>query len=64
MHWQPCSILFEVLDCVHGRYLLRVTVTRGYGASSVKDFPFWVRNFSTQPEAANLPLIKARAYNT
>ncbi|KAK9821137.1 hypothetical protein WJX81_006664 [Elliptochloris bilobata] len=40
------------------RYLLRVTVTRGYGASVVKDFPFWVRNYGTPPQTSNLPPIK------
>lgn len=43
------------------RYLLRVTVTRGYGASVVKDFPFWVRNYGTPPETSNLPPIKVRS---
>ncbi|KAL6769979.1 VPS26 [Auxenochlorella protothecoides x Auxenochlorella symbiontica] len=31
------------------RYLLRVTVARGLGQSTVKDFPFWVRNHSPAP---------------
>lgn len=44
------------------RYLLRVTVSRGYGASITKDFPFWVRNYSPPPEDAdNLPPIKVPA---
>ena len=46
---------------VGARYLLRVTVTRGYGASVVKDFPFWVRNYGTPPETSNLPPIKVRS---
>ena len=46
--------------CAGGRYLLRVTVTRGYGASVVKDFPLWVRNYGTPPQTSNLPPIKVR----
>ncbi|CAL8462753.1 g2286 [Coccomyxa elongata] len=40
------------------RYLLRVTVTRGYGGSISKDFFFWVRNYSPPPPPNNLPPIK------
>ena len=29
---------------------MRVTVTRGYANSIVKDFHFWVRNFEPAPE--------------
>eukprot|EP00884_Botryococcus_braunii_P015314 jgi/Botrbrau1/2466/Bobra.0226s0025.1 len=44
---------------VRVRYLLRVTVSRGYGSSIVKDFAFWVRNYSAVPEEpGNLPPIK------
>ena len=31
------------------RYLLRVTVSRGLGQSTSKDFPFWVRNYRPTP---------------
>ncbi|KAK9823987.1 hypothetical protein WJX72_006812 [[Myrmecia] bisecta] len=41
------------------RYLLRVTVTRGYGTTTVKDFYFWVRNCEAAPaEVAGQPPIK------
>lgn len=43
------------------RYLLRVTVTRGYGASTEKDFFFWVRNYAPPPPPSNHPPIKVRA---
>lgn len=45
------------------RYLLRVTVSRSYGASIVKDFPIWVRNYEAAPEVALGTPIKAR-HNT
>ena len=42
-----------------GRYMLRVTLVRGYANSMVKDYPFWVRNSEPAPEAApNAPPIK------
>ncbi|KAA6417127.1 MAG: subunit of retromer complex [Trebouxia sp. A1-2] len=31
------------------RYLLRVTVSRSYGTSIVKEFPFWIRNTEDVP---------------
>ncbi|KAL3158408.1 hypothetical protein ABBQ38_010643 [Trebouxia sp. C0009 RCD-2024] len=31
------------------RYLLRVTVSRSYGTSVVKEFPFWIRNTEDVP---------------
>lgn len=31
------------------RYLLRVTVARGLGQSTMRDYPFWVRNSSPAP---------------
>lgn len=40
------------------RYLLRVTITRPYGASVVRDFPFWVRNYQPEGPPANLPPVK------
>ncbi|CAK0784709.1 hypothetical protein CVIRNUC_007913 [Coccomyxa viridis] len=40
------------------RYLLRVTVARGYGASTEKDFFFWVRNYAPPPPPSNHPPIK------
>ncbi len=40
------------------RYLLRVTVTRGYGASTEKDFFIWVRNYAPPPPPSNHPPIK------
>ncbi|KAK9867566.1 hypothetical protein WJX84_004926 [Apatococcus fuscideae] len=40
------------------RYILRVTVSKGYGGS-VKDFPFWVRNFEPLAPPATGPPIKA-----
>lgn len=33
------------------RYMLRVTITRAYGATMVRDFPFWVRNYEKEVEA-------------
>ena len=42
------------------RYLLRVTVTRGYGGSVVRDFFFWVRNHAAAPPPSTAPPIKAR----
>ena len=41
--------------------MLRVTVSRNYGSSIVKDFPFWVRNYEEVPEDADLPPIKVLA---
>jgi hypothetical protein len=43
------------------RYLLRVTVTRSYGGSIVRDFFFWVRNYAAAPPPSTAPPIKARA---
>ena len=41
------------------RYMLRVTLVRGYANSMVKDFPFWVRNSEPAPEVVpNAPPIK------
>ena len=40
------------------RYLLRVTVSRGYGASITKDFFFWVRNYAPPPPPTTAPPIK------
>lgn len=40
------------------RYLLRVTLSRGYGASIVKDFPFWIRNYEPAPPSIPQPPIK------
>ena len=42
------------------RYLLRVTVTRGYGASTEKDFFLWVRNYAPPPPPSNHPPIKVQ----
>ena len=42
------------------RYLLKVTVSRGYGGSITKDFFFWVRNYAPAPPPNNQPPIKAR----
>ncbi|KAK9833956.1 hypothetical protein WJX74_010963 [Apatococcus lobatus] len=39
------------------RYILRVTVSKGY-SSSVKDFPFWVRNFEPLAAPTNGAPIK------
>lgn len=35
--------------CACYRYLLRVTVSRSYGTSVVKEFPFWIRNTEDVP---------------
>ena len=35
------------------RYMLRVTVTRAYGGTVVKEFPFWVVSASKPPEINN-----------
>ena len=40
------------------RYLLRVTISRPYGASVVRDFPFWVRNHRQPEPQAALPPVK------
>jgi vacuolar protein sorting-associated protein 26 len=40
------------------RYLLRVTISRPYGASVVRDFPFWVRNHRQPEPQASLPPVK------
>eukprot|EP00891_Asterochloris_glomerata_P007564 jgi/Astpho2/7564/Aster-02470 len=42
------------------RYLLRVTLVRPYGASLVREYPFWVRNYEDPPPPApaNQPPIK------
>lgn len=40
------------------RYLLRVTISRPYGASVVRDFPFWVRNYQREQPQAGLPPVK------
>lgn len=37
------------------RYLLKVTISRGYGASLSKEFPFWVRNYESAPEVVSPP---------
>lgn len=37
------------------RYLLKVTISRGYGASLSKEFPFWVRNYEAAPEVVSPP---------
>ena len=42
----------------YSRYLLRVTVSRGYGQSTEKDFFFWVRNYAPPPPPSNHPPIK------
>ena len=45
------------------RYLLRVTLVRGYANSIVKDYPFWVRNCEPAPEIVpNAPPIKVRTH--
>ena len=43
------------------RYLLRVTISRPYGASVVRDFPFWVRNHRQPEPQASLPPVKVRS---
>ena len=42
----------------YSRYLLRVTVSRGYGQSTEKDFFIWVRNYAPPPPPSNHPPIK------
>lgn len=42
-------------DCPAVRYLLKVTISRGYGASLTKEFPFWVRNYEAAPESVTPP---------
>jgi vacuolar protein sorting-associated protein 26 len=37
------------------RYLLKVTISRSYGASLSKEFPFWVRNYEPGPDLAAPP---------
>lgn len=46
------------------RYLLRVTVARNAGGHVVKDFPFFVRNFS-EPQETEDPAapIKVATYH-
>lgn len=45
------------------RYLLRVTISRPYGASVVRDFPFWVRNHRQPEPQASLPPVKVRSFS-
>eukprot|EP00208_Stichococcus_sp_RCC1054_P007891 CAMPEP_0206152146 /NCGR_PEP_ID=MMETSP1473-20131121/39179_1 /ASSEMBLY_ACC=CAM_ASM_001109 /TAXON_ID=1461547 /ORGANISM="Stichococcus sp, Strain RCC1054" /LENGTH=516 /DNA_ID=CAMNT_0053549703 /DNA_START=223 /DNA_END=1773 /DNA_ORIENTATION=- len=40
------------------RYLLRVTISRNYGASVVRDFPFWVRNYQPVDPSPSLAPVK------
>ena len=42
----PCMGKYRQWWC---RYLLRVTVSRSYGTSVVKEFPFWIRNTEDVP---------------
>ncbi len=44
------------------RYLLRVTIARPYGASVVRDFPFWVRNYQREDPVPDLPPVKVRQF--
>jgi hypothetical protein len=63
-HVMSCHVMScHVMSC-WCRYMLRVTVTRGYGGSITKDFFFWVRNYSPAPPPNNQPPIKARAATT
>lgn len=42
--------------CVEARYILRATVTRPYGASTVQDVQFWVRNYEQHIEEVVPPI--------